>query len=198
MKKELIFCAPFRRQYYTDITRQDYDAYSSNGIESSQFWDEIFENMVYRDWYFGCYAEDKTFEIGYRFSLKVDGEEVDGFQQYFKNLYKQAEKSLKAESTTQIISEADKDSEDFCGICMSVCHDRAEMVMQIDGDFDINKFSIKLEKSTVLDSDEIIEIYTPYYDGQNFDDINLDDENRDDPVLFLNNQFNSLDVYDDE
>ena len=129
MKKELVFCAPFRRQYYTEISKRDYNAYAKKGISSNKFWDKIYEEMIYRDWIFGCYADDQSFDIGYYFSLEFDGEEVEGFQKYFKALYKKGIKKIQSERPTKKDDELLKER-DFIGISMMIYHDRAEMKMK--------------------------------------------------------------------
>jgi hypothetical protein len=201
MKKELIFCAPLRRQYYTDISKKNYNAYIKKGVSSTKFWGDIFEDMIYRDWLFGCYAENHSFEIGYYFSLEIDGEEVKGFQKYFKNIYKKSLSQTTTEELTKfstIKNENDLTKEsDIYGISMEIFHDRAEMRMKISKDFDINKFSISIEKAEALGTGEIIELYTPYYDGKEFDEIDLDDENRNDPIIFFNKRTEGLNIIDD-
>ena len=87
MKKELVFCAPLRRQYYTQISKKNYDSYMKKGISSNKFWGDIFEDMIYRDWFYGCYVEDQSFDIGYCFSLEIDSQEVKGFQKYFTSKF---------------------------------------------------------------------------------------------------------------
>lgn len=197
MEKELIFCAPFRRQYYTNISKRDYNSYMKNGVSSNKFWDKIYEEMIYRDWIFGCYADDQSFDIGYYFSLELDGEEVEGFQKYFKALYKKEIKKIQSERPTKKNDELLKER-DFIGISMMIYHDRAEMKMKLDENFDINKFSISIEKISILGSDNVIEIYTPFYAEKKFDDITLDDENRDDPIIFSSNKSENLYILDEE
>jgi hypothetical protein len=172
------------------------------GVSSTKFWGDIFEDMIYRDWFFGCYVEDHSFDIGYCFSLEIDGEEVKGFQKYFKSLYKNSLSQITTEELTKfstIKSENDLTKEsDIYGISMEIFHDRAEMKMKINKDFDINKFSISIEKSRALGSDELVELYTPFYDGKEFDEIDLDDENRNDPIVFYNNKSEGLYIFEED
>jgi hypothetical protein len=202
MKKELVFCTPLRRQYYTQISKKNYDSYIKNGISSNKFWGDIFEDMIYRDWFYGCYVEDQSFDIGYCFSLEIDSQEVKGFQKYFTSLYKNSFKKISSEVLTDDFIVNNKKNttieSNFYGISMEIFHDRAEMKMNISKDFDINKFSIGIEKTRAIGSNEIVELYTPFYDGKRFDEIELDDENRNDPIIFYNNKSEGLYIFEED
>jgi hypothetical protein len=198
MADELIFCAPFRRQYFTEISIKEFKNYQKSGIKSSKFWDEIFDKMIYKDWFYGCYADDLSFTIGYCFSLELNGDSVNEFQKYFKECYKKALKNIDRNKFKKNILYSKEQINHFSGIAMSIFHDRIEMKKKISEKFDINKFTITLKNSTTLGSSEIIDIYTPYYDGEPFDEMDYDDENRDDPIIFSGNKSESLYILDEE
>lgn len=123
------------------------------------------------------------------------------FKNTLKKIYENGLKSIQSDESLPMISKvsncSNHDSDPF-GISMQIYHDRAEMKMKINGDFDINKFSILIEKASVLGSDEVIEIYTPYYDGNEFEEIDLDDENRDDPIIFSSKKSEGLNIFEDD